>query len=115
VGIAGLINSASAATGTINYQVGSGSVVPMTSEQDFSINVGTISGTVVLRVWDPSLGSVAPDDGVGRITISGSWSAGGELRVLIAGDTCRADFDRSGAVGVPDIFAFLSAWFVGCP
>lgn len=35
--------------------------------------------------------------------------------VVSAGETCRADFDRSGSVGVPDIFAFLSAWFVGCP
>jgi len=28
---------------------------------------------------------------------------------------CPADFDRSGDVGVPDIFAFLSTWFSGCP
>ncbi len=28
---------------------------------------------------------------------------------------CRADFDESGGIGVPDIFAFLSAWFAGCP
>ena len=29
--------------------------------------------------------------------------------------TCRADFDRSGASGVPDIFAFLAAWFAQDP
>jgi hypothetical protein len=36
---------------------------------------------------------------------------------IIAGgaEECRADFDRSGSVGVPDIFAFLSSWFAGCP
>ena len=28
---------------------------------------------------------------------------------------CPADFDRNGVVGVPDIFAFLSTWFSGCP
>jgi len=28
---------------------------------------------------------------------------------------CAADFDCSGAVGVPDIFAFLSAWFAQSP
>ena len=28
---------------------------------------------------------------------------------------CRGDFDRSGQKGVPDIFAFLSAWFAGSP
>ena len=28
---------------------------------------------------------------------------------------CAADFDADGALGVPDIFAFLSAWFAGCP
>lgn len=36
---------------------------------------------------------------------------------IIAGgvESCRADFDRNGLVGVPDIFAFLSEWFSGCP
>jgi len=29
--------------------------------------------------------------------------------------SCPADFDTSGTVAVPDIFAFLSAWFSGCP
>jgi hypothetical protein len=29
--------------------------------------------------------------------------------------TCRADFDRSGQIGVSDIFSFLSEWFSGCP
>jgi len=28
---------------------------------------------------------------------------------------CRADFDRSGQIGVADIFSFLSEWFSGCP
>jgi hypothetical protein len=27
----------------------------------------------------------------------------------------RANFDGVGGIGVPDIFAFLSAWFAGCP
>jgi hypothetical protein len=30
-------------------------------------------------------------------------------------EDCRADFDNNGTVGVPDIFAFLAAWFAGCP
>jgi hypothetical protein len=25
-----------------------------------------------------------------------------------------ADFDGNGTIAVPDIFSFLSAWFVGC-
>jgi len=28
---------------------------------------------------------------------------------------CSADFDRDGTIGVPDIFAYLSAWFAGSP
>ena len=28
---------------------------------------------------------------------------------------CPADFDGQNGLGVPDIFAFLSAWFAGCP
>jgi len=27
----------------------------------------------------------------------------------------RSDFDHSGTISVPDIFAFLSSWFAGCP
>ena len=27
----------------------------------------------------------------------------------------RADFDGLNGIGVPDIFAFLAAWFAGCP
>lgn len=30
-------------------------------------------------------------------------------------DGCAADFDRSGTLGVSDIFDFLNAWFTGCP
>lgn len=29
--------------------------------------------------------------------------------------SCPADFNESGTLNVPDIFAFLSAWFAGCP
>lgn len=32
-----------------------------------------------------------------------------------ATDACPADFDGDGAVAVPDIFAFLTDWFAGCP
>lgn len=28
---------------------------------------------------------------------------------------CRGDFNRDGSRDVPDVFAFLSAWFAGCP
>ena len=34
---------------------------------------------------------------------------------LVVPTTCAADFDGSGTLGVPDIFAFLAAWFAGCP
>ncbi len=33
--------------------------------------------------------------------------------VALAARACDADFDASSAIGVPDIFAFLSAWFGG--
>jgi hypothetical protein len=33
----------------------------------------------------------------------------------LASPYCRADFDRSGHIGVSDIFSFLSEWFSGCP
>ncbi|MBX3402920.1 MAG: immunoglobulin domain-containing protein [Phycisphaeraceae bacterium] len=34
---------------------------------------------------------------------------------LTLGVCCPADFDGDGALGVSDIFAFLAAWFSGCP
>ncbi|MBX3407656.1 MAG: hypothetical protein KF869_12930 [Phycisphaeraceae bacterium] len=43
----------------------------------------------------------------------------GQLRsdpiALGVANPCAADFDDDGTLGVPDIFAFLSAWFAGCP
>lgn len=30
-------------------------------------------------------------------------------------DPCPADFDGNGEIAVPDVFAFLAAWFAGCP
>lgn len=38
-----------------------------------------------------------------------------ELRVLADENSCPADFDGDGTLGVPDIFAFLSAWFAQDP
>lgn len=35
------------------------------------------------------------------------------LTVRVFPDRCRADFDQSGDVGVPDVFAFLTYWFRG--
>lgn len=34
---------------------------------------------------------------------------------LTVANPCPADFDGSGTIAVPDVFAFLSAWFAGCP
>lgn len=39
----------------------------------------------------------------------------GAFLVDRGGDECLADFDGNSAVEVPDIFAFLSAWFAGDP
>lgn len=39
-------------------------------------------------------------------------SAAAQLTVV---ECCRADFDADGTLGVPDIFAFLSAWFAQSP
>lgn len=38
-----------------------------------------------------------------------------ELRSLINENSCPADFDGNGSIGVPDIFSFLSAWFAQSP
>ena len=42
-------------------------------------------------------------------------NATSDAGTLSIGVCCPADFDGDGTVGVPDIFAFLAAWFAGCP
>lgn len=68
IGLLGLIYSAHGATGTISYKIGTGAVQTTTSEQDFTITIPTtVSGTVLLRIWDDSFGSGGlADDGVAR-------------------------------------------------
>ena len=61
---------------------------------------GTISISGPLDPANPSLGSLA---------ISGVFVGTGQVPY------CPGDFNQSGSVGVPDIFAFLSAWFAGLP
>jgi hypothetical protein len=65
------------------------------------------------------------DDGSGsKLYIGGNFtSINGAAANRIAtitgctpvGSSCPADFDHSGGLAVADIFAFLNAWFAGCP
>lgn len=55
-------------------------------------------------------------DGSGQFNDSGTvlyrvWFTDRSEGLFTAKVTCAADFDGSGVVGVPDIFAYLSAWF----
>ena len=60
---------------------------------------------------------VASSDG--EIAVGGGFTRVGErasahfARFAVPDDCCSADFDGNGAAEVPDIFAFLSAWFAG--
>ncbi len=61
--------------------------------------------------------------GLPPVTCAADFDAGGTVAVpdifafLAAwfAQDARADFDRNGTIAVPDIFAFLAAWFAGCP
>jgi len=54
----------------------------------------------------------APASGVHGFVIVKRNIGSGDVVLRV---TCAADFDANGVVGVPDIFAFLSAWFAGEP
>jgi hypothetical protein len=43
--------------------------------------------------------------------IGGTSTTGSAQLSFTLSMRCRSDFDRSGSIGVPDIFAFLAAWF----
>ncbi len=73
---------------------------------------GVTSGTMSIA------GVTAADAGVYDVRLVGGCNSGravsrGALLTIEA--ACPADFDHSGTLGVPDVFAFLSAWFAGCP
>jgi hypothetical protein len=50
-------------------------------------------------------------EGRWRGTVARSDRPGQSLFVLLPTATCAADFDGNGVREVPDIFAFLAAWF----
>lgn len=63
------------------------------------------------------LADVRPSDtGEYRVKFVSSCSSevSAQVALVVRGNACPADFDGSGAIGVNDIFAFLSAWFAGC-
>lgn len=70
---------------TIKYKVGANSDVTVTSGEDIEIDVGEVNSALLVRIWDPSLdGNGLPNDSVGKVTITGTYS-NGQLRVLVAG------------------------------
>lgn len=69
---------------TIRYEY-NGTTTNVASGQDIVINVGAVTGTQLLQLYDPALVSGLPDDDVGKVTIRGSVQEGSELRILMAG------------------------------
>ncbi|MBY0261994.1 MAG: immunoglobulin domain-containing protein [Phycisphaerales bacterium] len=47
-------------------------------------------------------------------TVCGTTVSSGAVALVVT-TACSADFDGSGSRTIADIFAFLSAWFAGCP
>ena len=69
---------------------------------------GDTDGTNLLYRFDFATGTL--------VAVGPTNAAGGTYRGLAGlAYICRADFNRSGAVGVQDIFEFLAAWFASEP
>lgn len=71
----------------LNWKLGDQPTDPITSftsGADITIDVGEVSSTTTLRIWDPVLVSGLPNDDIGKITIVGTVSGSGSLRVLIS-------------------------------
>jgi len=67
---------------------------------------------------NPSTGECVVTTEATCVALGGSFLGSNTVCQITSCDgiqECRADFDNSGTVAVPDIFAFLSAWFAGCP
>ncbi len=91
----GAMNLADSGTQNASTLPGTVSISGRTATVSGSIN---ISGP--LDPANPSLGSLA---------IVGAFVGSGTIPY------CPGDFDQNGSVAVPDIFAFLSAWFASLP
>ncbi len=64
----------------------------------------TVSGSINIS------GPIDPENpDLGVLAISGTFVGTGQIPF------CPGDFDQNGSVAVPDIFAYLSAWFAGLP
>ncbi|MBY0262907.1 MAG: hypothetical protein K2Q20_11220, partial [Phycisphaerales bacterium] len=50
-----------------------------------------------------------------RLTSAACAASASQSAVIAVKNPCPADINESGARDVADIFAFLSAWFAGCP
>lgn len=84
-------------------------------------------GMVDLNVLLPSLGcntagwTLIGVNGMSAdgTTVTGNGTHNGVMRGFVisglplGGGSCRADYDGSGLLAVPDIFAFLNSWFAG--
>lgn len=58
---------------------------PVNSGEDVTVPLGTVSTTRLVRFWDPTPDPVTllPNDDLGKITVSGTLSGNGEVRILL--------------------------------
>jgi hypothetical protein len=75
---------------------------------------GTVSTVGQALVFTPNVGFSGYTSFAIRATDSTNQSVDG-FAVVQVGTACAADFNHSGTLEVADIFAFLNAWFAGCP
>ncbi|MBY0261537.1 MAG: hypothetical protein K2Q20_04300 [Phycisphaerales bacterium] len=87
----------------------------------------TINGTCSPNTCPGAAGACCNPSGTGCVfldpsvcttlgaTFAGSGIVCGPTTCTAGPAPCRADFDNNGTRNVADIFAFLSAWFAGCP
>jgi hypothetical protein len=78
----------------ILYQVGNATPVSAASEADFEIDVGTVEGKLLVRVWDPALVNGVPDDD--------------EQTGFCCLNPCDPDYNRDGNADQEDV-AYLVA------
>ncbi len=89
-----------------NYQFSPASLAAPAPASPYGTTLSVFNGTPPKGTW-----KLWVEDSVGGD--SGNLARGWAL--IINGQVCPADFNKSGGLEVQDIFDFLSAWFAGCP
>jgi hypothetical protein len=100
------------ATGTPTYQWKRNGVPLVNSGRFSGVNTATLT---ISPVADPGTEASWTDAGSYTLDATNVCGVATSNACVLSTPVCAADFNASGVLEIADVFAFLNAWFAGCP